>query len=80
MTPSFVPLILPKSIDFSTSFQVAPVEWSHPKQKGRPFCETEPASGPGEETKDDTKAVAALILDNADATCTAAPALIFYNA
>ena len=33
----------------------------------------------GKEAKDDPKAVVTLILDNADVTCTVAPALIFYN-
>ena len=34
----------------------------------------------GKEAKDDPEAVVTLILDNADVTCTVAPALIFYNA
>lgn len=33
----------------------------------------------GEEAKDDPSAVVTVILDNADVTCTVAPALIFYN-
>lgn len=33
----------------------------------------------GDEAKDDPTAVVTLILDNADVTCTVAPALIFYN-